>query len=117
RRTSTSPRPRSGPASPSRLCTPRFAAPRAAPPPSPTSRSSIMRLGVRLREAVAVTLLTFLVVATTTLTHLSHLSLVVTREADRLAELIARQIFAPRRHAIAAAPSDDPRRVLRLGAA
>jgi len=72
-----------------------------------------MRLGVRLREAVAVTLLTFLVVATTTLTHLSHLSLVVTREADRLAELIARQIYAQSRQAIAAAPSDDPRDVLR----
>ncbi len=72
-----------------------------------------MRLGVRMREAVAVTLLTFLVVATTTLIHLSHLSVVVIKEADRQAELIARQIYAQSRQAIANAPRADPRDVLR----
>src|SRR5262245_12609680 len=72
-----------------------------------------MRLGTRAKEAVAVTLLTFLVVATTTLIHLSHLSRVVAQEALRQAELIARQIYAQSRSAIAAAPREDPLEALR----
>ncbi len=71
-----------------------------------------MRLGIRARETVVVTLLVFLIVATTTLIHLSHLSRVVIQEADRQAELIARQIYAQSRQAIAAAPRTDPRDVL-----
>jgi len=67
-----------------------------------------MRLGTRAKEAVVVTLLTFLVVATTSLIHLSHLSRVVAQEALRQAELIARQIYSQSRSAIAAAPREDP---------
>jgi PAS domain S-box-containing protein len=72
-----------------------------------------MRLGIRAREAVAVTLLTFLVVATTTVIHLSRLSRVVAQEAERQAELIARQIYAQSRQTIAAARRVDPREALR----
>ena len=59
------------------------------------------------------TLLTLLVVATTTLIHLSHLSRVVAQESMRQAQLIARQIYAQSRAAIAAAPAADPLDVLR----
>src|SRR5215831_1903090 len=72
-----------------------------------------MRLGMRFREAVVVTVLTFLVAATTTLLHLSHLSRVVAQEAERQAELIARQIYAQSRQTIAAAQAGDPREALR----
>ena len=51
-----------------------------------------MRFGVRGKEALAITLLTFLVVATTTFVHLSQLTKVVVQEALRQTELIARQI-------------------------
>jgi PAS domain S-box-containing protein len=72
-----------------------------------------MRIRIRVKEAVVVTLLTLLVVATTTLIHLSHLSRVVAQEASRQAELIARQIYAQSRAAIAASPHEDPLDVLR----
>ena len=42
-----------------------------------------MRLGIRVKEAVAVTLLVLLIVVTTTLIQLSHLSRVVVQEALR----------------------------------
>jgi PAS domain S-box-containing protein len=71
-----------------------------------------MRFGIRVWESVVVTLLVLLVVATTTLIHLAHLSHVVIQEADRQAQLIARQIYAQSRQAIAAAPHTDPRDVL-----
>jgi len=64
-----------------------------------------VRLGIKAKEAVAVTLLTFLVVATTTVFHLSHLSRVVAQEAGRQAELIARQIYAQSRQVLTA-PGD-----------
>lgn len=53
-----------------------------------------MRFGLKTKEAFAITLLTFLVVATTTLIHLSQLTRVVVQEALRQAELIAKQIYA-----------------------
>lgn len=53
-----------------------------------------MRFGVRGKEALAITLLTFLVVATTTFIHLSQLTKVVVQEALRQTELIAKQIYA-----------------------
>lgn len=53
-----------------------------------------MRYGLRTKEALAIVLLTFLVVATTTLIHLSQLTRVVVREASGQAELIAKQIYA-----------------------
>jgi len=72
-----------------------------------------MRLGIRAKEAVAVTLLTLLVVATTTVIHLSRLSRVVAQEAERQAELIARQIYAQSRQTIAGARRAEPREALR----
>ncbi|MFN3476668.1 MAG: ATP-binding protein [Candidatus Methylomirabilales bacterium] len=53
-----------------------------------------MRFGIKAKEAFAITLLTLLVVATTTLIHLSQLTRVVVQEALRQAELIAKQIYA-----------------------
>ena len=72
-----------------------------------------MRVGIRVKEAVVVTLLTLLVVATTTLIHLSNLSRVVAQEAGRQAELIARQIYAQSRSALGADPNGEPLGVLR----
>ncbi|MFQ5871917.1 MAG: ATP-binding protein [Candidatus Geothermarchaeales archaeon] len=53
-----------------------------------------MRFGVKGKEALAITLLTFLVVATMTFIHLSQLTKVVVQEALRQTELIAKQIYA-----------------------
>ncbi len=72
-----------------------------------------MRLGVKSKEAIAVTLLTFFVVITTTLIHLSQLSRVIVQEADRQAELIARQIYSQSALALGRAPRRDAREVLR----
>ena len=71
-----------------------------------------MRLGIRAREAIAVTLLTFLVAATASLVHLAQLSRVVVEEDARQADLIARQISAQANRALAAAPTRDPWRAL-----
>ena len=70
-------------------------------------------MSIRVKEMVVVTLLTLLVVGTTTLIHLSHLSRVVAQESQRQAELIARQIYAQSRAAIAAAPAEDALDALR----
>ena len=72
-----------------------------------------MRIGVRSKEAVAITLLTLLVVATTTAVHLSQLTRVVVLEASRQAQLVARQIYAQSSQALARAPGRNPREVLR----
>jgi len=72
-----------------------------------------VRVGVRAREAIAITLLTFLVAATTSLVHLAQLSRVVVEEEARQADLIARQVSAQASRALASAPGRDPRRILR----
>jgi len=72
-----------------------------------------MRLGIRVKEAVAVTLLTFLIVAATTAIHLSQLSRVVVQEASRQADLVARQIYAQTSRALSRAPGTDPLEALR----
>ncbi len=72
-----------------------------------------MRLGVRVKEALVVTVLTLLVVATTTAIHLSQLSRVVVQEAARQSDLIAKQIYAQIGRALARAPSADPEQTLR----
>ncbi len=71
-----------------------------------------MRFGFKAKEAVAVTLLTFLVVATTTVVHLSRLSRVVVQEADRQAGLIAKQIYALSGRALSRVRSGSPREAL-----
>lgn len=59
-----------------------------------------MRFGLKTKEAFAITLLTFLVVATTTLIHLSQLTRVAVQEALRQAELIAKQLYAQSRRSL-----------------
>lgn len=72
-----------------------------------------MRFGLKTKEALAVTLLTFLVVATTTVIHLVQLTRVVVQEAARQADLIARQIYAQTGRSLARAQGGNPRQVLR----
>ena len=72
-----------------------------------------MRLGVRGREALVVSLLTLLVVATATAIHLSQVSRVVVQEAVKQAELIAKQIYAQSGRALQRAPTADPLEALR----
>ena len=67
-----------------------------------------MRLGIRGREALVVSLLTLLVVATATAIHLSQVSRVVVQEAVKQAELIAKQIYAQSGRALQRAPGADP---------
>ncbi|MBI3015958.1 MAG: PAS domain-containing protein [Candidatus Tectomicrobia bacterium] len=73
-----------------------------------------MRFGIKAKEAVAISALTFLAVATATLVHLSQLSRVVVREALEQSQLIARQVYAQSRRALARAPGRDPRQVLKV---
>ncbi len=72
-----------------------------------------MRLGVRGREALVVSLLTLLVVATATAIHLSQVSRVVVQEAVKQAELIAKQIYAQSGRVLQRAPNADPLEALR----
>ncbi len=72
-----------------------------------------MRFGVGIKEALAVTLLTLLVVATTTAVHLSQLTRVVVQEASRQASLVAQQIYAQSAQALSRSPGSNPRDVLR----
>ncbi len=72
-----------------------------------------MRLGVRGREALVVSLLTLLVVATATAIHLSQVSRVVVQEAVKQAELIAKQIYAQSGRALQRASGADPLEALR----
>jgi PAS domain S-box-containing protein len=72
-----------------------------------------MRLGVRGRQALVLSLLTMLVVATATAIHLSQVSRVVVQEAVKQAELIAKQIYAQSSRAIQRAPGADPLDALR----
>ncbi len=72
-----------------------------------------MRLGVRSREALVVSLLTLLVVTTATAIHLSQLSRVVVQEAVKQTELSAKQIYAQSGRALQRAPGVDPLDALR----
>jgi signal transduction histidine kinase len=67
-----------------------------------------VRLGIRVKEAVAVSLLALLLVATTTVTHLSQLSRVVIEEAADQADLISRQIYAQTRRTLNRNPRSEP---------
>jgi signal transduction histidine kinase len=72
-----------------------------------------MRFGIRAKEAVAITVLTFLVVATTTVVHLSQLTRVVIQEAERQAGLIAKQIYAQSSRALSRPSRGNVRDILR----
>src|SRR5262249_40368933 len=87
--------------------------PEDPPQQAPPVRSLTMRLGIRAKEAVAVTVLTFVMVAATTIIHLSQLSRVVVQEASRQAARVARQISAQTSRALARAPGAAPLETLR----
>jgi signal transduction histidine kinase/HAMP domain-containing protein len=72
-----------------------------------------VRLGIRGREILVVTVLTFMVVTATTIMHLARLSRVVVEEAGRQAELTARQVYAQASRALARAPDIAPHEALR----
>jgi PAS domain S-box-containing protein len=72
-----------------------------------------MRFGIRSKDAVAVTLLTFLVVATTTMVHISQLTRVVVQEASGQAQLVAKQIYAHIGQVLTRAPGRLPYEALR----
>ena len=70
-------------------------------------------LSLRTREALAITLLTFLVVTTTTVVHLSHLRQTILEDTLERAELIARHVYASGARALAEAPREPPFRALK----
>jgi signal transduction histidine kinase len=72
-----------------------------------------MRLGLKAKEALAITVLTCLVVATATLVHFSQLTRVVLQEAAAQTDLVAKQIYAQSRRALARSRGRDPWGVLR----
>ena len=69
--------------------------------------------GVRAKEAVGITLLTVLVVATTTLIHMSQLSRVVIQGAAQQADLVGKQIYAHLRVSLARDGRGDPETAIR----
>ena len=72
-----------------------------------------MRFGIRIQEALAVTVLTLVIVLTATLIHLSQLSRVVVQEASRQADLVSKQIYAQSSRAVSRAGGANPLEVLR----
>jgi len=70
-------------------------------------------LGIRFKEAVAVSLVALTLVAATTAVHLAQLTRVVVEEAGRQAQLVARQIFAQSSRSILRGSQRDPRELLR----
>jgi diguanylate cyclase (GGDEF)-like protein len=72
-----------------------------------------MGVGLRTKEALVIILLTFAVVATTTLIHLSQLTPVVIEEVSGQAELIAKQIYAQSRRSLSQSHRRNPRDILR----
>jgi PAS domain S-box-containing protein len=72
-----------------------------------------MRVGLRAKETLAITLLTFLVVAVTSLIYFSQLTRITVLEASRQAELIAQQIYAQSSRALARKGGGNPWGVLR----
>jgi len=72
-----------------------------------------MRLGLKVKEAFAVSLVTFLAVTAATLLHLSELSRIELQEVMRQDELIAKQIYAQSSRALTRGPRRPPLTALR----
>jgi signal transduction histidine kinase len=70
-------------------------------------------LGIRFKEAVAVSLVALTLVAVTTAVHLAQLTRVVVEEAGRQAQLVARQIFAQSGRSLLRGSQRDPQELLR----
>jgi PAS domain S-box-containing protein len=67
-----------------------------------------MPFGLKTKETLAVTLFTFLVVAATSLVYLSQVTRVAVEQALGQADLVAKQIYAQSRLALARDPSIQP---------
>lgn len=72
-----------------------------------------MRFSLKAKAILVITLLTFLVVATTTLLHFVQLTRIAVEEALGQAELISKQIYAQSSRALSRAPGGTPREILR----
>jgi PAS domain S-box-containing protein len=72
-----------------------------------------MRFGLKVKEAFAVSFVTFLAVTAATLLHLSELSRVELQEVIQQDELIAKQIYAQSSRALARGPRRTPLTALR----
>ncbi|MFB3818752.1 MAG: ATP-binding protein [Candidatus Methylomirabilales bacterium] len=65
-----------------------------------------MALGLKTREVLAITALTFVVVAATSLVHITQLTRVTVQTGITQAELVSRQIYAQARRSLGAAAGD-----------
>ncbi len=72
-----------------------------------------MRFRLKTKETLAVTAFTVLIVAAATVLHFFQLTRVTVQGAVNQAELVAQQIYAQNRRALARAPGKDPWEVLR----
>ena len=72
-----------------------------------------MRFGLKAKEILAITVLTFLAVATTTLVHISQLTRITVQDAVGQANLIANQIYAQAGRSLSRSPGRNPWDVLR----
>ena len=72
-----------------------------------------MRFRLKTNETLAVTAFTVLIVAVATVLHFFQLTRVTVQGAVNQAELVAQQIYAQNRRALARAPGKDPWEVLR----
>jgi signal transduction histidine kinase len=70
-------------------------------------------LGIRVKEAVAVSLVALALVGVTTAVHMAQLTRVVVEEAGRQATLVARQIYAQSSRSILRGSRRDPEELLR----
>ena len=71
-----------------------------------------MALGLKTREVLAITVLTFVVVAATSLVHVTQLSRVTVQTGITQAELVSRQLYAQARRSLGST-GGDPWDVLR----
>lgn len=71
------------------------------------------RLGIRFKEAVALSLVALTLVAATTAVHLAQLTRVIVEEAGRQVQLVARQIYAQSSRSIQRGTRRDPGEWLR----
>jgi PAS domain S-box-containing protein len=67
-----------------------------------------MRFGLRAKETLAITALTFLVVVTTSLVHFSQLTRLAVEEVQRQADLIAKQLYAQSSRTLSRAAGMNP---------
>src|SRR5262249_25524502 len=72
-----------------------------------------LALSVKRREILVVTLLTFFVVATTTVVHLSDVTRLTLEETNRHAELLGRQIYGLGARVVARSADRDPAQALK----